>query len=365
MTERREIPQFAPYLGEDEIKELVETIRNNWITEGPKTREFEGRIAELVGVKHAVVVNNCTIALYIALRVLGIGPGDEVIVPDFTFIASANSVTLTGARPVFCDVDASTFNIDSASAEKVITKRTKAMMPVHIYGQSADMDAVCDLAKRYNLKMVEDAAQGMKVTFKGKPVGGFGEINCMSFFADKTITTGEGGALFTNDDKLAEQCVILKNQGRPERGRYIHEFIGFNFRLTDLQAAVGVAQLNKLDFIILRKKEIERLYHKYLAGVPGIEFPYKDPRGYEVPFRVNILVNDPESLRLYLDTQGIGARRFFYPIHLQPCYQVKADCPNAFHAYERGLCLPSAAGMSEDDITYVSGKIKDFLTRKV
>jgi perosamine synthetase len=363
MLQRREIPQFAPYLGEEEIRELIETIRNNWITEGPKTKEFESRIAGIIGVKHAIVVNNGTISLYLALRLLDVGPGDEVIVPDFTFIASANAVTLTGATPVFCDIDPETFNIDVGSAEKTISNRTKAIMPVHIYGQAADMDAVCDLAKSYKLKMVEDAAQGIKVTFKGKHVGRFGDVNCMSFYADKTMTTGEGGAILTDDDILAEKCVILKNQGRPERGRYVHEHIGFNFRLTDLQAAVGVAQLNKLDDIVRRKKHNEKLYRELLAGVPNIEFPYKDPRGYDVPFRVNILVKKPEDLRLYLDSRGIGSRRFFYPLHKQPCYNVNANCPNAIHAYERGLSLPSAAGMSEDDIAYVAQEIRTFLSQ--
>jgi perosamine synthetase len=185
----------------------------------------------------------------------------------------------------------------------------------------------------------------------------------MSFYADKTMTTGEGGAILTDNDRLAENCIILKNQGRPERGRYIHEHMGFNFRLTDLQAAVGVAQLNKLDTIIQKKKHNERLYQSLLAKVPGVTFPYKDPRGYDVPFRVNILVKDPEALRLFLDSEGIGSRRFFYPLHRQPCYNVKADCPNAINAYDHGLSLPSAAGMSEDDIAYVAQHVSAFLRR--
>ena len=178
-------------------------------------------------------------------------------------------------------------------------------MPVHIYGQAADMDAICDIAKRHNLYIIEDAAQGIGVTFKCKPVGGFGELGCLSFYADKTMTTGEGGMVLTNDDKLTEKCLILKHQGRTGRGIYFHEYIGYNFRLTDLQAAVGLAQLSKLPAIIERKKKNERLYIEYLAGVEGVELPYIDPRGFNVPFRIIILVVYPNELSYFLNKEGI------------------------------------------------------------
>lgn len=362
---RRQIPQFAPYLAEEEVEQIVETLRSNWITEGPKTREFETLIAERVGVKHAIAVNNGTVALYLGLKILGIGPGDEVIVPDFTFIASANAVVLAGAKPVFADIDARTFGLDSERIPPCISPRTRAIMPVHIYGQAADMPALSDVARRYGLAIIEDAAQGIGVTFKGKHVGSFGDVACMSFYADKTMTTGEGGMVLTNDDAMADECVILKNQGRPVRGRYTHEYIGYNFRLTDLQAAVGLAQLSKLETIIQLKKRNERLYHELLADVSGVEFPYKDPRGFDVPFRINILVEDPEGVRLYLEEHGISSRRFFYPLHLQPCYGVRADCTNAVRAYERGLSLPSAAGLTEEEIRYVCEKLADYFDKGV
>jgi perosamine synthetase len=359
----KEIPQFEPWLGEEELAQVAETIRANWITGGAKVKEFERKIAELCGVKHAIAACNGTLALYMGLRALEIGEEDEVIVPDFTFIASANSVVMAGAIPVFVEVDARTFNIDPECTEKAITHKTKAIMPVHIYGQAADMDAICDIARRHNLYVIEDAAQGIGVTFKAKHTASFGDIGCLSFYADKTITTGEGGMVLTNDDKLAEKCLILKHQGRTGRGVYFHDHIGYNFRLTDLQAAIGLAQLAKLPTIIDRKKRNEKLYRQLLGEVKGVEFPYVDPRGFNVPFRINILVDDPQSLSIFLNENGIGSRRFFYPLHMQACYNVDGEFPNAVKAYERGLSLPSAVTLSEEQIVYVCEKIKVFINK--
>lgn len=355
------IPQFEPWLGEEELAQVAETIRANWITGGKKVKEFERRIAELCGVEHAIAACNGTLALYVGLKALGVGEGDEVIVPDFTFIASANSVVMAGAKPVFVDIDKRTFNIDPNATEKVITPRTKAIMPVHIYGQSADMDAICQIASQHDLKIIEDAAQGIGVTFNGKPVGGFGDVGCMSFYADKTMTTGEGGMVLTDDDKLAEKCLILKHQGRTGRGFYFHEHIGYNFRLTDLQAAVGLGQLSKLSTIIERKKRNEKRYQELLKDVEGVEFPYIDPRGFNVPFRINILVDCPEELSNFLNENEIGSRRFFYPLHQQPCYNVDGEFPNSVRAYETGLSLPSSVTLTEEQISYVCEKIKAFM----
>jgi perosamine synthetase len=234
-------------------------------------------------------------------------------------------------------------------------------MPVHIYGQAADMDKITELAKNYGLWVIEDAAEAIGVTFKGRPVGNLGDIGCISFYADKTATTGEGGMILTNDDELAEWCTLFENQGRSSGGSYIHPFIGYNFRLSDLQAAVGLAQLSKLPAIIERKQRNESVYRENLTGVKGIEFPYTDPRGYNVPFRINILVQDPEELRSFLEKEGIGSRRFFYPLHRQPCCNLRGEFPNADRAYERGLPLPSSPTLSEEQISYVCEKIKMFM----
>lgn len=357
---KKYIPQFEPWLGEEEVEEVSKAIRENWITAGPRVKEFENKIAGLCQVKRAIACCNGTQALYLGLKILGIGEGDEVIVPDFTFIASANAVVLTGARPVFVDIDAKTFNIDSEAIEKSITEKTKAIMPVHIFGQPADMDKIIEIAKRRSLLVIEDAAQGIGVKFRGKPVAGFGDVGCLSFYADKTMTTGEGGMVLTNNDDLAEKCVILLNQGRMKRGWYFHEKIGYNFRLTDLQAAVGLAQLKKLPEIIERKKRNEKLYRQYLANLSEVELPYIDQRGFNVSFRVCILVKDPGNLCDFLEKQGIGTKRFFYPLHLQPCYDIKGDFPNSVNAYERGVSLPSSVNLKEEEIKYVCDKIKEF-----
>jgi len=357
---RKIIPQIEPFIGAEELKEVSETIKNKWISGGPKLKEFQKRIAKLCGVKHAIGVCNGTQALYVGLKILGIGPGDEVIVPNFTFIASANSVFWTGAKPVFVDVDKKTFNIDPLKIEDAITQKTKAIMPVHIYGQSADMEKIMEIAKKHKLSVIEDAAQGIKVSFQGKPVGGFGDVGCMSFYADKIITTGEGGMVLTNNDELAKKAIILLNQGRTGRGWYIHDQMGYNFRLTDLQAAVGVAQVKKLPLIIKKRKNIEKLYKKYLAKVKGIEFPFVDPRGNKVPYRITILVENPQELLDFLDKEGIKASRSFYPLNLQPCYNIKGDFSNSIFAYERVLRLPSATGLTEKEIRYICNKIKNF-----
>ncbi len=357
------IPVIEPWLGKEEIKNITESIKAQWISGGPKLKEFQEKIAKLFKVKHAIAVCNGTQALYVGSKILGIGRGDEVIVPDFTFIASANAVVWAGGKPVFVDVEKGTFNIDPKKIEEKITKKTKAIMPVHIYGQSARMPEIMKHEKKHKLFVIEDAAQGVGVTYDGKPVGSFGEVGCLSFYADKVITTGEGGMVLTNNDDLAKKAIILLNQGRTGRGWYIHDYIGYNFRMTDLQAGVGLAQLKKLPTIIKRKKRMEKLYRKYLAKVPEVQFTYLDPRGFNVPYRVAIIVDNPQKLMEYLDKEGIKTNRTFYPLHLQPCYQESGDFPNSVYGHERILNLPSAATLTDKEIRYVCNKIKLFFKK--
>ena len=354
------IPVFEPWLNQREIEQVTDSICNNWITGGPKVKAFEERIARLCGVKHAIACMNGTVALYMGLKAMGIGEGDEVIVPDFTFIASANAVTWTGAKPVFVDIRRDTFNIALSAIAKVITTKTKAIMPVHIYGQSADMDAVMASAVLYKLLVIEDAAQGIGVKWQGKPVGGIGDIGTLSFYADKTITTGEGGMVLTNNNEYARQCLILKHQGRTGRGFYRHEYIGYNFRMTDLQAGIGLAQLEKLDEIIERKHRIAKKYYDALADVKGVEVPFVDARSKTVPFRVNILVDNPVKLGEYLAQRGIQTRGFFLPLHQQPCYQQSGEFPNALWAYGHGLSLPSGVRLTDSELQEVIEGVKSY-----
>ncbi len=360
------VNQFDPHLTKEEIKSVVETIEDNWITEGKKTAQMQEMLQDYCGAKHAIMLPNGTLALYVALKIVGIGPGDEVIVPAFTFVGSATSITLTGAKPVFCDINLDDFNMSIESFKKCLSPKTKAVMPVHIYGQAVkEMDKVMAIAKEKKLLVVEDAAQGLGVSFGKKHVGTFGEVGCISFYADKTITTGEGGVLLTNDDALADRCRYFKNQGRLNRGSFIHPQMGFNFRITDLQAAIGVVQMKKLPMIIKRKSENEALYKKFLKDCPQVKFPVDTKVGKRVPFRINLLVDDPEKLSNFLTEQGVGVRRFFYPLNHQPCFTDENSikhfsCANADRIFEHGISLPSGVGLFEKQIKYVCDSIKKF-----
>ena len=366
IKEKETIPYYEPWLGEEELAHLTDCIRNNWISEGPKTAEFERQIAQIWGVKHAIAVSNCTAGLIISLKSLGIGQGDEVIAPAFTFLSTINAIYLAGATPVLVDVDARTFNMDPEQLEGAITSKTKAIIPVHLFGNAAEMDKVMAVSQKHDLRVVEDAAQSVGVRFDGKPAGSFGDFGNISFFTDKTITTGEGGIVLTDSDDLATEIQYWKNDGRIERGVYHHERIGYNFRVTDLQMAVGLGQLEKMDTIIHRKQENERLYKQYLADLEEVEFPYVDPRSTRVPHRVNILIDDPASLETHLRDHGIGCRRFFYPIPQQPCYKgmFLDNFPNANQAFNRGLTLPCSPLLQESQIAQVCGQIRDYFAER-
>ncbi len=356
------IPQIEPWIGEEEMKELKEVIASTWITENRKTEEFENRIKKLTGAKYALSFCNGTAALYVAQKALGIGAGDEVIVPDFTFIATSNSVIMAGAKPVMVDVDKRTFNMDAAKIEAAITPKTKAIMPVHIYAQAADMEAIMNVAKKHSLPVIEDAAQGVGVYFNNRHVGTFGDIGMLSFYGNKTITTGEGAMLITNDEKLYKKCWQLKNHGREVKGTFIHPHIGFNFGFTEMQAAIGIAQMKKMERILLRKREINDRYRELLKGVNEVEFTYIDRRGTPAHWFTSIMVDDVEGLAKHLLKNEIQTRRFFYPLHLQPCYKgsVKGEFPNAEWAYKHGLSLPSSVLLKDEQITLVAGKVREF-----
>jgi len=308
------VPQFSPWIGKEEIQAVAEAISSNWITEGPKSQLFSQKLLKLIGSQYGVFAPNGTLALYLALKAIGVGSGDEVLVPDFTFIASATAVEMAGAKPVFVDVNRHNFQIDLFGADKLISKKTKAVMPLHIYGTVVNMDRVLKFAKKHHLLIVEDAAQAIGVHWKGKHAGTFGDIGFFSFFADKTITTAEGGFIVTNKKKIYEKLLYLRNQGRIDRGSFIHPRIGYNFRLTDIQSAVGLAQLKKFRLIKKRKLYLLRLYQKLLQDVPGITFLKPEPGAEWIPFRVGILCAKARELMLFMTAKGIEPRTFFLPL---------------------------------------------------
>lgn len=354
------IPYYTPWMGDEELEQVTECIRNNWISERAKTREFENRLAKAYERRYALALCNATAGLIIGLKALGIGEGDEVVAPTFTFIASINAIRLAGGTPVLVDVDPETFTIDLAAAERAITPRTKAIMPVHIYGHPADIDGVMALAGKYGLRVLEDAAQATGSRYHGRPAGSFGDVAVWSFFPDKAITLGEGGLIATNSDQLFRELLMLKNDGRLERGIYFHDRVGYNFRTTDLQSAVGLAQLDKLPRIIEGKRRNVDLYKQHLEGVEGIEFTRQAPDCFVVPHRVNVLVDDPDALEKYLATHGVGCRRFYFPVHKQPCYNLPQSFPVAERLFERGLSLPSAPTLEDQQIAFICEKVKAY-----
>ena len=362
------IIQIEPWIDDEEMNELRRVVESTFVTEGIITKEFEDKIKSLTGSKHAVAMTNGTVALYVSLKSLGIGHGDEVIVPDMTFIATANAVIMAGGTPIFCEVDPETYCIDVIAAKTLVTKKTRAIMPVHLYGQAADMTAVMNFATEFNLYVIEDAAQGVGVKFSGQHVGTFGNLGVLSFYGNKTITCGEGGIILTNNDELALACYRLKNHGRERKGIFIHEEIGFNFAFTEMQAAVGVAQLGKLKRIIERKKEIHDIYVSELNGLTELSPCRIDSRVDPVFWFTSFETDSLEKLTDYLLHEGIQTRRFFYPLHLQPCYGKNIEISNlnsrsfpiSEAIYKKGISLPSAYHLTNRDQEFVINKIKHF-----
>jgi perosamine synthetase len=366
-TERALIVQIEPWVDASELQELTRVIDSTFLVEHELTREFEGMTAQLTGAKHAVAVCSGTMALFVCLKVLGVGPGDEVIVPDFTFVASSSAVILAGATPVLCEVREDTFCIDISRAEELVTPRTKVIMPVHLYGQSADMPEVMKFARRHGLKVLEDAAEGIGVRYDGKHVGTFGEMGILSYYGNKTVTCGEGGVILTNDDELAKAAYRMKNYGRDRKGIYVHETIGFNFSFTDLQAAIGISQMKKMKAIVSKKREIHDRYVEALARLEQFRPAYIDPRCEPVFWFTSFLCDAPERLAEFLREQNIQTRRFFLPLHQQPCYadgkHVRGHdrpFPVSERIYRQGISLPSSYNLTEDDQSYIVNQIQRF-----
>ena len=360
----RFIPISEPLLAGNELNYVTEAVTSGWISSlGKYIPQFEQGFADFCGTTHGIAVNNGTTALHLALLALGIGPGDEVIVPTFTFIATANAVHYTGATPVFADSEAETWNIDPAEIARLITPRTKAVIPVHIYGHPANMDPILALARQHGLHVIEDAAEAHGALYKGKRVGSLGEINTFSFYGNKIITTGEGGLLTTNDDALDQKVRFLRDHAMSTEKRYWHTEIGYNYRMTNLQAAVGVAQMERIEEFIARKRQNARIYNQGLKDVPFIQTPPEASWATSVYWMYSILLAkdfplDRDEVMKRLHAQGIDSRPFFYPIHVQPPYQQPFSLPVSEDLSRRGINLPSAVTLSEEDIQRIVAALK-------
>ncbi|HKY99523.1 MAG TPA: DegT/DnrJ/EryC1/StrS family aminotransferase [Gemmatimonadaceae bacterium] len=360
------IPVNEPDLTGNERKYLNECIDTGWISsEGPFIREFEQRFAARVGRAHGVAVCNGSAALDAAVAALGIGPGDEVILPTFTIISCAAAVTRLGGVPVLVDCDPRTWNMDVSAIESKVTSRTKAIMPVHIYGLPVDMDPILDLAARRNIAVVEDAAEMIGQSYRDKPCGSFGDISTFSFYPNKHVTTGEGGMIVTDDDDLAERCRGLRNLAMKAPRRFVHDEIGWNFRMTNLQAAVGLAQLERLDDFIPRKHRIFERYTELLSDILSLQLPVACTEyARNINWVYGIVIDDAvpfdaDEAMKRLAEKKIGTRPFFWPMHEQPVYQRAGlfkdeRYPNAERIARRGFYLPSGLTLSETQMEQVS-----------
>ncbi|AQR97001.1 DegT/DnrJ/EryC1/StrS family aminotransferase [Clostridium saccharoperbutylacetonicum] len=367
------IPVNEPVLDGNEKKYLCECIDTGWISsEGPFVKQFEEKMARLVNRKYGISVSNGTAALEIAVAALDIEDGDEVIMPAFTIISCATAVVKRGGIPVLVDSDQFTWNMNIEEIEEKITEKTKAIMIVHIYGLPIDVDPVLELAKKHNLKVIEDAAEMHGQTYKGKPCGSFGDISVFSFYPNKHITTGEGGMILTNDEKLAERCQSLRNLCFLKDVRYVHEEIGYNYRFTNLQAAVGLAQLEKIETTVARKREIGRLYTELLKNEAKVQIPlenYNDEDNiywvYGLVLGNDVNISNREMVNL-LASKGIGSRTFFWAIHEQPVFRKMGlfkgeKYPVAERLARKGFYIPSGLALKDEQIKEVVKRLSDIL----
>jgi len=372
----------APVIAEDEIAEVVATLRSGWIGTGPRTQEFERRFADVVGARHAVALNSCTAGLHLSLKVLGVGPGDEVITTPLTWCATANVVVHLGARPVFVDVDRATGNLLPERVEAAVTPRTKAIVPVHFAGRACDMDRIMETASRHGLKVVEDAAHAIEATWKGRKVGSIGDCTAFSFYANKNITTGEGGMVTTDDPELARRIRVLSLHGvsadawrrfRADGPAHVEVVEpGFKYNMTDLQAALGLRQLEKLWRHHRRRETLWGFYNEALAGLPLQLPPPVEPDCRHACHLYTVLLDtdrariDRDALRAALKARKIGTGLHYVALHLQPFYRDafglrRGMFPNAEYISDRTLSLPLSPGVTDQDAQDVVDALRAIL----
>ena len=352
------IPVYQPDLSGNEKKYVNECLDSTWISsKGEFLQKFERRFAEATGVKRATAVSNGTVAIHLALLALGVGPGDEVIVPTLTYVASVNPILYVGAKPVFVDSVPGTWQMDPADVEKKITPRTRAIIAVHLYGHPCDMEPIMRIVREHRLLLLDDCAEAMGSRYHGQHVGSFGHMAAYSFFGNKTVTTGEGGMVVTNDETLFGRALHFKGQGLARDREYWHDVVGYNYRMTNICAAIGLAQLERLDAILERKREVARRYREALQGLPVALHP-ESPGVFHSYWMCSILVDNPEDrdpLREALLDAGIETRPVFYPVHTMPMYAGHFEShPVAEDIARRGINLPSWPGLAPEQIQEIA-----------
>lgn len=364
MTKAPRMQWWEPRMGEAEKRRLCAVIDSGFPNDGELSREFERRIAALCGTPYAVAVTSGTAALFLALAACGIGPGDEVIVPDLTFIATANAVRLAGAVPVLADIDETSLCLCPESFEKNITSRTKAVIPVHVSGRSANLEMITQIAHQHGIKVIEDAAEALGSGRAGRWLGSFGDAGCFSFTANKIITTGQGGMVITHSREIYDRLRELKDHGRRERGTGgadRHDVLGYNFKFTDLQAAMGLAQLDDLE---ARRKKLSSLYNLYsekLSNIPDFRLPGFNLTEGESPLWIDAVARNRDALCAHLDTEAIPYRKFWFPLHTQkPYLAVAAHFPVASSVSGQAFWLASSLNLSEENVDFISRSIREY-----
>lgn len=373
---RAHLPVSGPSFDEKELQYVTDCILGGWVSSAGKyVTRLEEMFAEFCGTKYAVSASNGTTALHLALLALGVGPGDEVIVPTLTFIATANAVRHAGATPVFVDSEPLTWNLDPAALEAARTPRTKAIIPVHLYGHPADMAPIMSWADEHGITVIEDAAEAHGARYRGQRVGSFGAINVFSFYGNKIVTTGEGGMMTTNDARLCANLRKLRDHGMSTTRKYWHDVLGYNYRMTNVQAAIGVAQMEKVDKLLASKLEVAKRYRTALSGVPGVGLPPSMPWADSVYWLYSVIVDeekygcDRDTLMARLREVNIETRPLFPCVHQQPIYARTQTLPVAERLSRSGVSLPSAANMRLDDVDRVTAAIvqlsHEFAERRV
>jgi len=361
-----EISLASPNIGEEEARAVYDVVKTGWLNEGKKVESFENNFAEFIGTKYAVAFFNGTVALHSVLAALNLKPGDEVIVPSFTFISTANSVIFTGAKPVFADIDEKTFNLSPDDVNEKISDRTRAIIPVHYGGQAADMKPLCEIADDRNLLVVEDAAEAHGATYQDKKVGTFGNAGMFSFTPTKNITTGEGGMITTNDEKLSERLRLLKNHG--SSSPYHHIILGYNYRMTEMQAAIGIEQLKKLNMIIDLKQKNQEYLTKKLSSIHGLTPPFVPADRKHVYMLYTIKIDEKETgvsrdtFMQKLQEKGIMTKIYFPPVHMQPYYRENGYSDVMLSVTEKiyhSVCsLPCYSQLTKTELDYMINVIK-------
>jgi dTDP-4-amino-4,6-dideoxygalactose transaminase len=378
----RKIPFHIPSIGEEEIAELVDTLRNGWLTTGPKTKQFEKDFAAFVGAKHAVAVNSATSGLHLALEALGVRAGDEVIIPTYTFTATGEVVTYLGARPVLADVRRDTFNLDATTIEPLITPRTKAIIPVHVAGQMCDMDPILDLARRHDLRVLDDAAHSLPATYKGRSVGTMGDASVFSFYATKTITTGEGGMVTTDREDLASRMRQMSLHGLSgnawnrygDKGSWYYEVLefGFKYNMTDIAAALGIHQLRRCDGFWKKRRDVAAAYNAAFGALdtcvtpPLAEHTTHSWHLYILQLKLEALSKGRDEILRILGERGIRTSVHFIPLHFHPAYQrafgyTVGMFPVSEEIFAGTVSLPIYPDMKEEDVAYVIDTVRETL----